>query len=131
MFGALPTWGLFCRHATDLNLKNIQMRQRFFDQRPGMVFDDVHYGDFEFKLRWNPCDEDNACIEQSNRVPAIWFNQTSYITIRASEIFGVPTDIKISGSESKSLTFLYNLLEEKGAYLDVDQDIDRNEITFR
>ena len=51
MFGALPTWGLFCRHATDLNLKNIQMRQRFFDQRPGMVFDDVHYGDFEFKLR--------------------------------------------------------------------------------
>ena len=76
-------------------------------------------------------DEDNACIEQSNRVPAIWFNQTSYITIRVSEIFGVPTDIKISGSESKSLTFLYNLLEVKGAYLDVDQDIDRNEITFR
>ncbi|MFV0378869.1 MAG: glycoside hydrolase family 28 protein [Mangrovibacterium sp.] len=41
MFGELPAWGLYVRHAHDLHLKNIQFKLTDGDYRPAFVFDDV------------------------------------------------------------------------------------------
>lgn len=43
MFGELPSWGLYVRHASDINLKNVEMKYVETDFRPAMVFDDVNH----------------------------------------------------------------------------------------
>lgn len=41
MFGELPCWGLYVRHATGIQLKNIKLQYRKEDFRPALIFDDV------------------------------------------------------------------------------------------
>lgn len=41
MFGILPVWGIYCRHAADVTLKNVQLRVTGDDPRAAAVFDDV------------------------------------------------------------------------------------------
>ncbi len=41
MFGELPSWGLYVRHVTGLEMKNVRMSVRENDYRPAYVFDDV------------------------------------------------------------------------------------------
>ncbi|WP_291857806.1 glycoside hydrolase family 28 protein [Marinilabilia sp.] len=41
MFGELPAWGLYVRHASNVVLKNIHLRLEDKDYRPAFVFDDV------------------------------------------------------------------------------------------
>ncbi|MEM7037401.1 MAG: glycoside hydrolase family 28 protein, partial [Bacteroidota bacterium] len=41
MFGELPAWGLYVRHATGITMRNWKMRIRKPDYRPAMIFDDV------------------------------------------------------------------------------------------
>ena len=47
MFGELPAWGLYVRHAKGLNLKNISLNVLDEDFRPAFVFDDVDQLDME------------------------------------------------------------------------------------
>lgn len=41
MFGELPAWALYVRHANGIHLKNIRLTVRDDDFRPAFVFDDV------------------------------------------------------------------------------------------
>lgn len=41
MFGELPGWGLYVRHASGITLKNIKLACKKADFRPAAVFDDV------------------------------------------------------------------------------------------
>jgi hypothetical protein len=41
MFGELPAWGLFIRHADGLQFKNITIKYSEKDFRPAIVMDDV------------------------------------------------------------------------------------------
>jgi polygalacturonase len=41
MFGELPAWGLFARHASGLHLKNVTIKYKEMDFRPAVVLDDV------------------------------------------------------------------------------------------
>jgi hypothetical protein len=41
MFGVLPAWGLYCRHAERVRLENITLQVRGKDYRPALVCDDV------------------------------------------------------------------------------------------
>jgi len=41
MFGELPVWGFYARHAIGLNLKNITVKAKNKDYRPAIAFDDV------------------------------------------------------------------------------------------
>jgi hypothetical protein len=41
MFGELPCWGLYMRHATNITLKNVNLQYKKADFRPVMVVDDV------------------------------------------------------------------------------------------
>jgi polygalacturonase len=42
MFGELPAWGLYVRHVSGLNLKNIRLEAKEADYRPSIVLDDVN-----------------------------------------------------------------------------------------
>jgi polygalacturonase len=41
MFGELPAWGFYVRHAKGIEMKNVKIRYKEDDFRPAMVFDDV------------------------------------------------------------------------------------------
>ena len=41
MFGVLPTWGFYCRHAEGVNFENVTLRVMAKDYRPALVCDDV------------------------------------------------------------------------------------------
>jgi len=41
MFGELPSWALYVRHATGINLKNLKLNELDSDFRPALVLDDV------------------------------------------------------------------------------------------
>jgi hypothetical protein len=41
MFGELPAWDLYVRHAQDVTLENVSLRAANHDFRSAMVFDDV------------------------------------------------------------------------------------------
>lgn len=41
MFGELPAWGIYIRHAKDLKFKNVKLSYKEFDFRPALVFDDA------------------------------------------------------------------------------------------
>jgi len=42
MFGELPVWGMYVRHAEGVVMKNIRLKYLNTDYRAAMVFDDVH-----------------------------------------------------------------------------------------
>ncbi len=41
MFGVLPAWGLYCRHAEGLTFENVTLRVSGRDYRAAVIFDDV------------------------------------------------------------------------------------------
>ena len=41
MFGVLPAWGFYCRHAEGVNFENVTLRVKAKDYRPALVCDDV------------------------------------------------------------------------------------------
>jgi hypothetical protein len=41
MFGTLPAWGIYCRHAEDLTLENVTLSVSGSDYRPALVCDDI------------------------------------------------------------------------------------------
>ena len=41
MFGAIPSWGFYCRHAKNLRLESIDLTVDHPDKRSAFVFEDV------------------------------------------------------------------------------------------
>jgi hypothetical protein len=41
MFGELPAWAFYARHADGLDLRNIRVRAKKSDPRPPLVIDDA------------------------------------------------------------------------------------------
>ncbi len=48
-FKELPAWGLYIRHAKQINLKNVTFRIKGADYRPTIVADDLTGGAWDFK----------------------------------------------------------------------------------
>ena len=46
MFGLLPAYGFFIRHATGIDLNDVSVAYTREDQRPAVVLDDVDNADF-------------------------------------------------------------------------------------
>jgi hypothetical protein len=42
MFGELPSWGLYTRHASGISISNFKIKLQQEDFRPALVFDDVN-----------------------------------------------------------------------------------------
>ncbi|MDR3625196.1 MAG: glycosyl hydrolase family 28 protein [Ignavibacteriaceae bacterium] len=65
MFGELPAWGFYIRHADGINMQNVKILYRNFDFRPALVFDDVK--DINLK---------DIQIPTGEELPVILFNNT-------------------------------------------------------
>lgn len=70
MFGELPAWALYVRHAKGLSLKNIQFNQQQADYRPAGIFDDV-----------DGLELNEVSIPVCNTVPVLILNNVSKLTL--------------------------------------------------
>ena len=71
MFGELPVWGLFVRHATDIKLKNFTLHAEKEDFRSAMIFDDVN----NIKLQV-------IRVRSGKNTPVLIFNDTKNIDLK-------------------------------------------------
>jgi hypothetical protein len=71
MFGVLPAWGVYVRHAEDFSMENVVVRVTGRDYRSAMVFDDVK------RLRIAQCRVDSLA-----RAPAIVLHDVTEATLR-------------------------------------------------
>lgn len=66
MFGELPAWAFFVRHADGIKMKNVKLSYKEYDFRPALVFDDV-----------KSVELDKVEILSGDEVPVIFLNNTS------------------------------------------------------
>ena len=71
MFGELPSWGFYVRHANGVQFKNIQLSLVEDDFRPAMVMDDVQN-----------CSISSLTIPTNSTLPAIQLNNTKATSIK-------------------------------------------------
>ncbi|MFT3934855.1 MAG: glycosyl hydrolase family 28 protein [Chitinophagaceae bacterium] len=69
MFGEIPAWGLYMRHAEGIKLINVKMRYEEEDFRPAIVTDDVKGIDMK-----------DVQVAAAKEMPVILFNNTSEIS---------------------------------------------------
>lgn len=70
MFGELPSWGFYVRHAEGIKMKNVKVNYLKDDFRPALVFDDVK------GLELADID-----IPTAKEMPVVMFNNTTDITL--------------------------------------------------
>ena len=83
MWGELPAWGLYMRHAEGIKIKNFTISYKEDDYRPAMVFDDVKGVDLR-----------DIKIPTAKEMPMIFLNNTTGIHM---------TGLKIPVSEEKAI----------------------------
>ena len=71
MFGELPAWGFYLRHAEGIKMINVKISYREADFRPAMVMDDVKDVDME-----------GVTILTAIEMPVIFLNNTSGVTFK-------------------------------------------------
>ncbi|MBW8331804.1 MAG: right-handed parallel beta-helix repeat-containing protein [Prolixibacteraceae bacterium] len=83
MFGELPSWGFYVRHAEGIKMKNVKVNYLKDDFRPALVFDDVK------GLELADID-----IPTAKEMPVVMFNNTVDLTIN---------NLKMPVSEEKGI----------------------------
>ncbi|GGH03866.1 glycoside hydrolase family 28 protein [Mucilaginibacter phyllosphaerae] len=81
MFGELPAWGLYVRHAKGITLKNVKLTVANADFRPAIVFDDA-----------NTINLQKVAIPTVNQTPAVILNKVNAYTLKDTQI---PGDVKV------------------------------------
>ena len=71
MFGELPSWGFYVRHAEGIKMKNIKLSYVEDDFRPALVFDDVKGVALE-----------DVTIPKAIELPVALFNNTTSIALK-------------------------------------------------
>ncbi|MCO5238227.1 MAG: glycosyl hydrolase family 28 protein [Chitinophagaceae bacterium] len=81
MFGEMPCWGLYVRHADDIKMKNITLKLDAEDFRPAFIFDDVKNVHMD-KIRLPPDYQNGQIILRGNKA----FSLNGSGNIKAKEI---------------------------------------------
>jgi len=71
MWGELPSWGFYIRHAEGIQMKNVKINYREDDFRPAFVLDDVKNVEMT-----------DVEIQTSKEIPVLYFNNTSGIILK-------------------------------------------------
>ena len=88
MFGVLPAWGFYCRHADGVNFENVTLRVKAKDYRPALVCDDVK------NLRL-----DGFHVLSAGKEPVVFLKDVQGAVIRNSPApAGTTSFIKTSGN---------------------------------
>jgi hypothetical protein len=98
MFGILPAYGFFCRHAENLTFNNVEMDFISPDARPAIIFEDITgLGIYRIKARVTG----NEPLIASKDVKNMFVQ--SCIAPK-----GIETFLHISGAKSEHITLLGN-----------------------
>jgi polygalacturonase len=98
MFGTLPAFGFYARHAEGIALSNVQLRWDIEDLRPAMIVDDVK------DLTIDGFRTDTV----AGASPVIWLNNVADAFIRGSRTAIAKTFLRVSGPDSKQVLLLGN-----------------------
>ena len=98
MFGALPSYGFYCRHAGNIRFTNIEFDFKEAEARPAFLFDDVN----KLELR-------SIKARTTGTSPVIWFKNVRNAFIQSTIVpEGTETFLRVSGSESERIILLGN-----------------------
>ena len=114
MFGTLPAWGFYCRHACGLNFRNVRLRTDQPDLRHAFVCDDVEDATLD-KL---------DAQFSAGATPLIRLVQTKNFLLRGSRPNAPDgTLLKLEGSETKQIKLQNNDLSRMGKIVEVSADV--------
>ena len=98
MFGILPAFGFYTRHAEGVTMTNVQVRWDEADARPAMIFDDVKTLDIDgFRAG-----------TMSGSQPTVWMNNVMDALVRGSRPVPTDTFLRLSGDQTKEIKLLGN-----------------------
>jgi hypothetical protein len=109
MFGKLPGFGFYARHAEGIALSNIQLRWDKEDLRPAMVIDDVK------DLTIDGFRTDTV----AGASPVVWLNNVVDAFIRGSRTAPARTFLRVSGTDSKGITVMGNDFTRVGKSVEI------------
>jgi hypothetical protein len=98
MWGALPAWALYARHAEGLTVRNFTARWTDEDVRPAMIFDDVT------NLSMDGIQPTTA----SGPSPIVWFQNVVGAMVRGSRPAAADLFLRVSGPQSHQVVLLDN-----------------------
>ena len=114
MFGKLPAYGFFCRHAENITFNNVDLDLISSDARPAIVCDDVS----QLKL----C---NLEAGVNNNVPLLRFKDVQNVLIESCvALKGTDLFLHISGLKSQHITLTGNDLSFATNALKKDDNIE-------
>jgi len=119
MFGTLPAYGFFVRHAKNIKFHNVTLGFEKADHRPALMFDDVQDLDiFSFEAQSTP--ETHALI---------WLKQVSDAFIHGCRPQKTETVfINISGEKSRNITITNNDFSRVKQSLRIDKQVNEASI---
>ena len=98
MWGVLPSWGLYVRHADGVTVRDFDSSWTAPDERPAMIFDDVTGLSLD---GFQPATAAGAA-------PLLWLNHVAGALIRGSRPTAAPLFLRVSGANSRSIVLAGN-----------------------
>lgn len=109
MFGVLPAFGFYSRHAEGISLSNVQLRWDKEDLRPAIIIDAVK------DLSIDGFRSDTVV----GASPVIWLNNVVDALVRGSRTAPAKTFLRVSGADSKGITVMGNDLTRAGKAVEI------------
>ena len=99
MFGNLPAYGMYIRHADNISMSNVEFHLYSMDKRPPLHIDDINYGRFtnltadvdgsgEFVTGKNIRDSAEATLASVASILSTMDNSVPYSTLRTISLAG-------------------------------------------
>jgi hypothetical protein len=117
LFGTLPAFGFYGRHAEGIALSNVLLRWNQEDLRPAMIFDDVR------DLTLDAFRSDTTAGE----APVLWLNDVAGASIRGGRTAAAKAFVRVSGSGSKEIVVAGNDLTRAAQAVEI-QDAPRGAV---
>jgi hypothetical protein len=122
MFGKLPAYGLFVRHARNVKIRNSHFSYVLPDHRSVLYFNDVNELHID-GLTAESCDE---------AAPFIWLKETGNVFIHGCRsVRSIETFLKIEGGLSRHIIVTQNWLSQAKNRVDLDSEVLKESVVFQ
>ena len=101
MFGELPSFGFYIRHANNIRFSDVELRTKIEEKRPSLFITEVNRGDFK-----------NLTIESSaNNISNVLVEKSKDINFSGCYIAGQSDCfVKLIGNQNENITIFNNIL---------------------
>jgi hypothetical protein len=117
MFGPLPAFGLFLRHATDIALRNVQFKSASSEERPAVVADDV------------------AALQllgyrsHSATAPQLWLNNVRDSIVESIDVLPLAIhSCRVSGAKTNNLLLKGSAFMKRSRSVALDADVPQHAV---